>query len=60
MKEYKIYTAYVTLIERGKGNTDIEQKLNDFVKQGYHVISVTSFREHYLAFTLERDIPNEE
>lgn len=60
MKEYKIYTAYVTITLRENDNKDIEKKLNDFAKQGYHVISVTSFSENYLAFTLERDIPDKE
>lgn len=58
MKEYKIYTTHINIGSRESEN--IEQKLNDFAKQGYHVISVTNFTDFYLAFTLERNIPDEE
>ena len=58
MKEYKFYTTRISL--GSKRREEVEQEINDLAKQGYHVISVASFTEYYLAFTLERDIPDEE
>ena len=60
MKEYKIYTAYASGTLGENTNMDIEQKLNVFAKQGYHVISTTCMSEYCLVFTLERNIPDEE
>ncbi len=58
MKEYKFYTTFINTGSISR--EEVEQEINDFAKLGYHVISVASFTENYLAFTLERDIPDKE